>query len=100
MNPHPPEIAKPLLTPRQRDLLRWGALGMTDKAIATELKLSVNTVKQGLARLRGKIGPFERHMLPGLALLFGLVSIADVCKPGLLLLQDLAPDNPESINTF
>lgn len=83
------------ITPRERDLIRLGALGLSDKAIASELKLSANSVKVYLSTLRRKIGHFDRALLPGLGLLLGFVSIADVTRGALRLLQARCPDLQE-----
>lgn len=70
----------PALTPRMRDLVRMGALGYSDKQIAAELGLSINTVKVYFHKTRDRIGSFERTMLPGIAVLLGLVSIEEIIQ--------------------
>lgn len=71
-----------------------GALGPSDKQIATELGLSLNSVKLYLAKVRVKLGPFERAVLPGIGLLLNLVSVADITREGLVLLQERIPGIP------
>jgi hypothetical protein len=73
---------------RDRDLLRLGALGWNDKAIAAELGIAPNSVKVYFARLRKRIGRFDRAMLPGIGLLLGIVSLADITRWALEFLQE------------
>jgi len=80
------------LTSREIDTLRLGALGYSDKGIADQLDISHNTVKQYLQNTKCKIGRFERHMLPGICLLLGIVSIADITREALLFLQLRQPE--------
>lgn len=71
---------------RARDLIRLGALGLSDKEIATELGLSVRTVQDYFADLRYELGPFPRTALPGMALHLGLLTVEEVTAPAAKLL--------------
>lgn len=51
------------LTGRQREVLALVQRGLSNKEIAGELKLSVETVKKHLARLIGKTGTYTRRRL-------------------------------------
>lgn len=87
------------LSRRDKDIIRLAALGNSDKQIASQLGIATNTVKQYFRLCRQKVGNFDRLMLPGIALLLRLASIADICGPALSLLQDLTPDdNPEGFH--
>ena len=55
--------ARPLLTPRERDILRLLAQGHTDLEIASELYLSRRTVQYHLASVRRKTGLTRRSQL-------------------------------------
>lgn len=50
----------PLLSKREEDVVRWLAEGFTNRAIARELKLSENTVKNYLFRIFNKLGVSSR----------------------------------------
>jgi LuxR family maltose regulon positive regulatory protein len=62
--PEPPQpSAQPLIEPlsaRERQVLRLVAAGLTNREIAEELYLSVNTVKTHLKRMYGKLGVSSR----------------------------------------
>jgi two-component system NarL family response regulator len=55
--------AAPLLTARERELLRLIAQGRTDKEIAAELYISARTVQNHLGRIRDKTGMRRRSQL-------------------------------------
>ena len=74
-------------TPRDKDLIRLGAMGLSNQEIAKELGLTEHSVKQYFVRLRLKLGGFHRNMLPGIGLLMGLVSVADVTRKSLKVLM-------------
>ena len=74
-------------TPREKDLIRLGAMGLSNHEIAKELGLTEHSVKQYFVRLRLKLGGFHRNMLPGIGLLMGLVSVADVTRKSLKVLM-------------
>lgn len=82
---------RPILTPRQIDVVKLGALGLPDKEIAFRMGLSVETVKTQFARMRMRIGRFDRAMLPAIALLLGLVTIEEVTAGAYELLRSRRP---------
>ena len=49
-----------LLSEREQDILRWLVAGLTNRAIARELKISENTVKNYLFRIFNKLGVSSR----------------------------------------
>jgi DNA-binding NarL/FixJ family response regulator len=49
-----------LLTEREQDVIRWLVAGLTNRAIAKELKISENTVKNYLFRIFNKLGVSSR----------------------------------------
>jgi DNA-binding NarL/FixJ family response regulator len=57
------ESATALLTPRERQLLRMVAEGLTDKEIAAKLFISSRTVQNQLGRIREKTGARRRSEL-------------------------------------
>lgn len=79
--------ARPSLHPYQKRLIRLVAIGNSDKQIATELRLSSNTVKQYVIRLRHTLGGIPRFMFPGLGLLLGIISISDLTNPVLEFIE-------------
>ena len=58
-----PGTARPLLTNREREVLRLVAQGHTDKEIAGELYVSARTVQNHLASVRSKLGLNRRAEL-------------------------------------
>jgi DNA-binding NarL/FixJ family response regulator len=48
------------LSPRERQIIRLVRVGKTNKAIATELRLSANTVSTQLRLLYKKLGAHDR----------------------------------------
>jgi DNA-binding CsgD family transcriptional regulator len=61
------------LSARERELIILVAQGLTDAQIATELFISVRTVRSHLDRIRDKTGCRRRTDLTRLALTAGLV---------------------------
>jgi DNA-binding NarL/FixJ family response regulator len=49
-----------LLSRREQDIIRWLVAGLTNRAIAQELKISPNTVKNYLFRIFNKLGVSSR----------------------------------------
>lgn len=74
---------------RGRDLIRLGALGLSDKEIATELGLSIRTIQDYFADLRHELGPFNRTALPGMALYLGLLTVGEIKAAAAKLLGSL-----------
>jgi DNA-binding NarL/FixJ family response regulator len=67
-----PDVADPrALTPRERQVLRFAALGHAHKLIAYELGLSISTVATHLARAQRKLGVRNRAALVALFATFG-----------------------------
>lgn len=66
------------LTPRDRDVIRCAARGLSREETAKELGISPGTVSHHLANLRYKLGSFDRVLLPGMGLLLGLVTPEEV----------------------
>jgi DNA-binding NarL/FixJ family response regulator len=60
------------LTPREREVARLLALGLTNREIAREFHLSVRTVESHRANLRRKLGIASRAELVRFALEHGL----------------------------
>jgi DNA-binding CsgD family transcriptional regulator len=65
--------ARPALSPREQELVVMVAHGHTDAQIATQLYLSINTVRSHLDRIRDKTGCRRRADLTRLALQTRLV---------------------------
>ncbi len=55
--------ARPLLTPREQEVLRLVGQGLTDKQIAEQLFVSPRTVQSHLAHIRQKTGLTRRSAL-------------------------------------
>jgi len=55
------------LTPREAEVTALAAAGLSDRAIADELVLSVRTVETHLARVYRKLGITSRQSLAGFA---------------------------------
>jgi len=64
----------PSLTPRERDVLSLVATGATDKEIAEELYISVNTVKTHMRNILAKLQFSGRHEAALYAVREGLIS--------------------------
>ena len=62
------------LTPREREVLEWVALGLTNREVAHRLRISENTVKNHLKSLLAKLQAENRTQLVRLAVAHGLVS--------------------------
>lgn len=69
----PPEQERPLLSPRETEVLRLLALGHTNREIATTLDLSVRTVETHRAHVQQKLGLASRPELTRYALANGLI---------------------------
>ena len=63
----------PDLTPRERDVLQFIATGATDKEIATELSISLYTVKSHVRNILGKLHAVNRREAARLASQHGLL---------------------------
>jgi len=67
-----PAPAEPL-TPREREVLEWVALGLTNREVARRLRISENTVKNHLKNLLAKLQAGNRTQLVRHAVVHGLV---------------------------
>jgi len=63
------------LTPRELDVLRWLALGLPNKGIATRLGISDQTVKFHVAAIIGKLGAVNRTDAVRRAVRRGLIDL-------------------------
>ena len=64
----------PTLTPREEEVLAMLAQGLSNAAIATELTLSVNTVRNHVANLSAKLGAHSKLEAMSIAIQRGLLS--------------------------
>ncbi|HTA65543.1 MAG TPA: response regulator transcription factor [Xanthomonadaceae bacterium] len=65
--------ARPDLTPRELDVLRWIVRGHSNSQIATELALAEETVKTHVKHILGKLGVSSRSKAAAMSLKSGLV---------------------------
>lgn len=70
---HPPDPERPVLSPRETDVLRLMALGHTNREIGEQLNLSVRTVETHRAHIQQKLGLSSRPELTRYALANGLI---------------------------
>lgn len=54
--------AVPQLTDRERDVMRWHAVGMSDRQVARELGMSPHTVRRHLGNIKAKYLAADRHI--------------------------------------
>ncbi|TPG52582.1 LuxR family transcriptional regulator [Sphingomonas glacialis] len=73
-----PIIARPVLSPRQRECVLWSARGKTAADIATILSIGEDTVIQHLRTARERYDVHSRNALILCALFDGLISFADI----------------------
>ena len=73
MRPVTPPKVSPLLTTREREVLACLAQGRTNRQIAHELFVGMETVKSHLSRLYAKLEARDRHDAVARALAFGLL---------------------------
>jgi len=57
------EVRRVKLSPREKQLIKFAADGLTDTAIANRLEISEATVSTYWRRIRGKVGPYSRTEL-------------------------------------
>ncbi|MCS7252125.1 MAG: helix-turn-helix transcriptional regulator [Thermoflexus sp.] len=60
------------LTPREREVLRWMAYGLTNREIAERLVVSPNTIKKQVDSILSKLGVHTRAAAVRKAILGGL----------------------------
>jgi DNA-binding NarL/FixJ family response regulator len=70
---HPPEVKALFLTPREKQVLRQVAAGAADKEIATELSISLSTVKTHMRNILAKLHATSRHQAALYAMQQGLI---------------------------
>lgn len=68
----PDELVEPL-TPREREVLRLLATGLSNKEIATRLRLSEHTAKFHVASILGKLGASSRAEAVSIGVRHGLI---------------------------
>lgn len=73
------KLAEPL-TPREKEMLRFVAAGMSNKEIADRLCLSLRTVKAHLSNIFNKMNVASRSEALVTALRLGIISLEDVVK--------------------
>jgi DNA-binding NarL/FixJ family response regulator len=73
IEPVEPARSSPLLTTREREVLACLAQGRTNRQIAHELFVGMETVKSHLSRLYAKLEARDRHDAVARALAFGLL---------------------------
>ena len=72
----PPRVREedtPVLTAREKEVLRLAAAGATDKEIATELSISLNTTKTHMRNILAKLHATSRHQAALYAVQEGLI---------------------------
>ena len=75
--PKPPIHAQPLqpLTPRELEVLKWLALGKTNRGIAEDFVISEGTVKTHVERIMAKLGVSDRTQAVVRALELGIIEL-------------------------
>lgn len=68
-----------ILSQREKEVLKFIALGYTQKEIAESLSVSIKTVETYKTRIMEKIGAEKRSMLVRFALKHGILSVDDDC---------------------
>jgi DNA-binding NarL/FixJ family response regulator len=71
---HNPQTPAPVLTPRERDVAKLVARGLSNDEIGAELHLSPGTIKTHVAHIAGKLGNVTRVGIAAWAWESGLVS--------------------------
>jgi DNA-binding NarL/FixJ family response regulator len=67
----------PVLTAREKEVLRLVAAGAMDKEIVAELSISLSTVKTHLRNILGKLQATSRHQAAAYAVREGLIRLPD-----------------------
>jgi DNA-binding CsgD family transcriptional regulator len=68
-----PCLVEDVLSPREREVVRCVAGGMTNREAARALSISMKTVKAHLANIFAKVGVHSRRELVGYALRVGII---------------------------
>ena len=80
--PEAPSVpADPGLAPRERELLRWLAQGLTNQQIGTKMFVSEGTIKQYLSHIGDKMGLKSRTQILVRAIQLGVVDLAELDPP-------------------
>lgn len=65
------------LTPREKDVLSWLALGLSNRKIAARLNINERTVKSHVSAILAKLNAANRTQAVMVALEQGLISLDD-----------------------
>lgn len=68
-----PSLADDVVSPREREIIRFVAQGMRNAEVAERLAISVRTVEKHLNNVFQKVGVRSRRELAGYALRVGIV---------------------------
>jgi LuxR family maltose regulon positive regulatory protein len=79
-HPHPPTLPDPL-TPRERDVLHLISQGLSNRDIADELVIALNTVKRHTSSIYSKLGVKSRTQAIARARELGLISLTSRSEP-------------------
>src|SRR6476646_8372363 len=85
------------ISEREREILRLVATGATNQQIASQLNISINTVKVHLRNIFGKIGVASRTEATVYAVRSGLVQISEAAVVPAATVADIAPDEAEPL---
>jgi len=69
------DAARPSLTPREREIMQWVAVGKTDEEIADILSISTTTVTSHVENAKQKLDAFRRTYAVVQAIRFGEISL-------------------------
>ncbi len=95
----------PKFSPRERQLLQFASDGLTDSAIASQLRISEATVATYWGRIRIKLGPFSRTELVSIVLRAERSAAIDALRKENVNLKEALtlranPENIASLTTF
>ena len=68
-----PSLADDIVSPREREIIRYVSQGMRNAEVAARLGISVRTVEKHLHNVFQKVGVRSRRELAGYALRVGIV---------------------------
>jgi DNA-binding CsgD family transcriptional regulator len=74
-------VQRVFLAPRQLQVLKCAARGLSSEQTAAELFITVNTVKTHLRYIRKHLGASDRGRMVALGFAYGLLTVADVQAP-------------------
>lgn len=82
--PEAPSVpADPGLAPREKELLRWLAQGLTNQQIGTKMFVSEGTIKQYLSHIGDKMGLKSRTQILVRAIQLGVVDLGELDPPSI-----------------